>query len=99
MSQESQMFAAVVYQAVMDADTYLRGRETTTGYKAKDGEEALKFLTDAYGPWARSRKDICHVCGMDPDALRDRVQAMINHHGNLQLMIARCGAQYAGMAA
>ncbi len=99
MTAESEMFAAVVYQAVLDADVHLRGANQTAGYKPQDGQEALKLLTDSYGPWARSRMDICNVCGMDPNALRDRVVAMIEEKGNLQDMIARCGMRFKGAAA
>lgn len=35
--------------------------------------EALRFLTDTTGGWAKRRSDLCDVVGIDGDDMRDRV--------------------------
>lgn len=45
--------------------------------RARDREEAIRFLTDATGPWADARTLWCDTIGLDPDVLRERVVAML----------------------
>ena len=91
---ETDMWSAVVYQAICDLDTHLRllarGDEapdrnsSATFPSTLDGEEARAFLLAKHGPWARSRMDICYISGIDPDVLRERVEAAIEKDGHLQ---------------
>lgn len=39
--------------------------------------EALQFLTATSGEWYRSRVDICTIVDVDPDALRERIVAIL----------------------
>ena len=81
---ETEMFSAVITQALRDYNQRLRGKKIESGGSEADGAEAEAFLTATYGPWKRSRIDICHCAGIDPEALRERVLAAIAKDGDLR---------------
>jgi hypothetical protein len=87
-SPETELFSAVINQALRDYNHLLRAKKPDHG-GATDGIEARSFLTATHGPWKRSRIDICHCAGIDPDALRERVLATIERDGDLRSMLPK----------
>lgn len=88
---ERELWGAVLQQAIDDAhfafsrpDDHDRG---ATNMSLVDKSDARAFVTATYGAWARSRMDICHVSGIDPDAFFQRCAASLNEHGDLRDLI------------
>lgn len=66
------LYNAVLARAVTDLLA-----ETAVALTDKDRFEAMRFLTDAEGPWARSREDICTILDRDPDEVRASIIAIL----------------------
>lgn len=73
-SPESRLFAAVILQAV---DDLLCPHGLVPGEVARDRSDALAFLTATSGMAARDRRDVCHAAGFDPDAIRQKIIAIL----------------------
>ena len=87
---DSPLYAAVIMQALYDYHMHLRGRRAHTGgVNEIEGREAELFLTAESGPWKRSRTDLCHCAGIDPEALRDRVLAAREADGDMRAMMPK----------
>jgi hypothetical protein len=87
---EQDMWGAVLQQAIVDANLAftLADDQTHFGLSRPERVDAKNFITATYGPWARSRLDICHVSGVDPDAFFDRCAQCLKKHGDLREMLA-----------
>ncbi|MEM7516065.1 MAG: hypothetical protein AAF368_03960 [Planctomycetota bacterium] len=76
---ERLLVLGIVTQAVADLFAYSVNGEPDAKRGKTARLEALKFLTDEYGPWAASREFICgHLEGVDADLLRLRVVAILD---------------------
>ena len=78
------LWAAVIELAWLDAferkieigeSVSERHRRDRLAEFERDRREALRFLTDTRGPWARSRDLVCSMAGICPDALREAAVA------------------------
>lgn len=87
-SPETELFSAVINQALRDYNHLLRATNPEHGSKT-DAIEARSFLTATHGRWKRSRVDICSLASINPDALRDRVLAAIERDGDLRSMLPK----------
>ena len=69
-SPEVKLGFAIIARAVTDL---FIGASNEPSQKDAIRHEALRFLTDASGPWAESRRDFCLICNFDPDQVRERM--------------------------
>ncbi len=75
MPPESRLVMAILAQAVQDLFGGLGGFTPTQ--RRNERHEALAFLTAASGMWCAQRNRYCHLVGIDPDALRARIVAIL----------------------
>lgn len=75
--EETQLYIAVMKQAVVDL---FAGTPSSSNPKEGDliRREALAFLTDASGPWAAMRAEICLVIDRDPNEVRETITAILD---------------------
>lgn len=75
--EETQLYLAVIKQAVVDL---FAGTPSSSNPKEGDliRREALAFLTDASGPWANMRAEICLVIDRDPNEVRETITAILD---------------------
>ena len=75
--EETQLYLAVMKQAVVDL---FAGTPSSSNPKEGDliRREALAFLTDASGPWANMRAEICLVIDRDPNEVRETITAILD---------------------
>lgn len=74
------LWAAVINEAIHCAAAHWEVRDgkrknypsNMSGIEASEG---WSFLTDSWGPWAASRRDICAAVRIDPCYLREKVLA------------------------
>ncbi len=90
-SPEVKLGFAIIARAVTDL---FIGASNEPSQKDAIRHEALRFLTDASGPWAESRRDFCLICNFDPDQVRERMIDILEgladmhfgHDGRQQLL-------------
>lgn len=77
MTPEQHLYVAVMKQAVVDLFI-----GTPSSSNPREGDlirrAALSFLTDASGPWAAMRAEICVDIDRDPDQVRDSIVAVLD---------------------
>ncbi|MFL4471553.1 hypothetical protein ACERZ8_17330 [Tateyamaria armeniaca] len=69
-SPEQRLMQAVLWRAFQDLFTEAKVQNQDLVLARND---SFAFFTSPSGTWAQSRRDICHMAGVDPDALRRRI--------------------------
>ncbi len=82
---ERDLYCAVLEQALDDAQAAYTTPETKrlNNFTLEERRNAIAFIEDEYGAWARSRRDVCNAAGICPDAFRERCLKELAKTGTL----------------
>ena len=75
---EAALVTAIIMQAYRDLFASVRSDASASFTTQTDQDQAISFLTDQMGAYARHRNHLCSLIGWDGDVLADRVCAMMD---------------------
>ena len=77
-SPEERLVTAIIMQAYRDLFTPVRDAASPSIVTQLDQDQAIFFLTDTHGRFARHRNSLCSLIGWDGDVLAERIRAMMD---------------------
>lgn len=74
---EATLVTAIIMQAYRDLFVSVRQESNASFTTQSDQDQAITFLTDRTGAFARHRNDLCSLIGWDGDVLAARLRGMM----------------------
>ena len=75
---EERLVTAIIMQAYRDLFTPVRDSASPSIVTQSDQDQAISFLTDSHGRFARRRNSLCSLIGWDGDVLAERIRVMMD---------------------